>query len=43
MVDRNCHKSILQAIHDMYLTLPEPAMRPADAYNALVHNHKDII
>lgn len=31
--------NILQAIHDMYLTLPEPAMRPADAYNALVHGH----
>ncbi|WP_226592195.1 hypothetical protein [Microseira wollei] len=31
--------NILQAIHDMYLTLPEPAMRPADAYKALVQGH----
>jgi arginine decarboxylase len=36
-----CYRAnnILQAMHDMYLTLPEPAMRPADAYNALVHGH----
>jgi len=31
--------NLLQAIHDMYLTLPEPAMRPADAYKALVQGH----
>jgi arginine decarboxylase len=30
------HK-ILDVIHDMYHTLPEPAMLPADAYNAAVH------
>jgi arginine decarboxylase len=37
----NCYRSnnILQAIHDMYLTLPEPVMRPADAYKALVHGN----
>ncbi|WP_272423670.1 Orn/Lys/Arg decarboxylase N-terminal domain-containing protein [Polyangium jinanense] len=29
--------NLLQAIQKMYLTLPEPAMRPADAYQAMVH------
>jgi arginine decarboxylase len=33
--------NLLRAIHDMYLTLPEPAMRPADAYKALVHGQVD--
>ncbi|NET58329.1 MAG: arginine/lysine/ornithine decarboxylase, partial [Symploca sp. SIO2E6] len=42
------HKSyrannLLQTIHDMYLTLPEPVMRPADAYNALVHGHVESV
>ena len=39
---REIHESyqtnnLSQAIQKMYLTLPEPAMRPADAYKALVH------
>ena len=29
--------NILRAVQQMYLTLPEPAMRPADAYKAMVH------
>jgi arginine decarboxylase len=29
--------NLLEAVQNMYLTLPEPAMRPADAYKALVH------
>ena len=34
---------LLQAIQAMYLTLPVPAMRPADAYKALVHGRVDRI
>lgn len=29
--------NIVRAVQEMYLTLPEPAMRPADAYKAMVH------